>query len=73
VPTWSILAAVIVNLRARLQLSKAPQDSALRACSCSFCRAHCTRTFSDPMGLFEVWANDWSLVEAYRCASKRAF
>ena len=38
----------------------------LRACQCSFCRAHATRTTSDPNGAVEVWAEDWSLVEPYR-------
>ena len=60
------------NIRTRLQLSEAPQDSPLRACACSFCRAHSTRTVADPMGLFEVWADDWSLVEAYRFGSRTA-
>jgi hypothetical protein len=60
------------NIRTRLRLSKAPQDSPLRACSCSFCRAHSTRTVADPAGLFEVWANDWSLVERYRFGSRTA-
>jgi len=60
------------NLHVRLRLSKAPQESPLRACSCSFCRAHNTRTVADPTGLFEVWADDWSLVEAYRFGSRTA-
>jgi hypothetical protein len=60
------------NIRMRLGLSKSPQESPLRACSCSFCRAHNTRTVSDPMGRFEVWADDWLLVEAYRFGSRTA-
>jgi hypothetical protein len=60
------------NIRIRLLLSKPPQDSALRSCACSFCRAHATRTVSDPGGLFEVWAADWSLVERYRFGSRTA-
>ena len=44
----------------------------MRACSCSFCRAHNTRTVADPTGLFEAWADDWSLVEAYRFGSRTA-
>jgi hypothetical protein len=36
---------------------------ALRACTCSFCRGHSTRMVSDPQGVFQVWADDWSLVE----------
>lgn len=60
------------NIRVRLRLAKAPQISALRACSCAFCRAHSTRTVADPDGLFEVWADDWSLVEPYRFGSRTA-
>ncbi|MGB7835684.1 MAG: hypothetical protein WBL84_26135 [Xanthobacteraceae bacterium] len=44
----------------------------MRACACSFCRAHQTRTVADPGGLFEVEADDWSLVEPYRFGSGTA-
>ena len=44
----------------------------LRACGCSFCRAHNTRTTSDPQGSVEIWAEDWSLVEPYRFGSATA-
>lgn len=60
------------NIRVRLRLARAPQDSALRACGCAFCRAHGTRTVADPDGLFELWAADWRLVEPYRFGSKTA-
>jgi hypothetical protein len=54
------------NLRLRLLLSASPEAVGVRACQCSFCRAHATRTTSDPNGAVEVWAEDWSLVEPYR-------
>ncbi|MBV8937550.1 MAG: hypothetical protein JO095_17345 [Alphaproteobacteria bacterium] len=54
------------NIRVRLALSKPPEDNPLRACTCSFCRSHNPRMVADPGGLFEVWADDWSLVENYR-------
>ena len=60
------------NLRTQLRLTRAPTEAALRSCSCSFCRAHATRTVSDPDGSFEVWAEDWSLVEPYRFGSRTA-
>jgi hypothetical protein len=60
------------NLRVRLRLSTAPAETKLRACACSFCRAHATRTVADPGGLFEVWADDWSRVESYRFDSRTA-
>ncbi len=59
-------------IRTRLRLTWPAADNALRACACSFCRAHATRTVSDPEGLFEVWADDWSLVEPYRFGSRTA-
>jgi hypothetical protein len=60
------------NLRMRLRVSRPPQEQQVRSCSCSFCRAHGTRTVSDPDGLFEVWAEDWSLVAPYRFGSRTA-
>jgi hypothetical protein len=60
------------NIHVRLRLTKAPHDNPLRACACSFCRAHQTRTVADPGGLFEVKADDWSLVEPYRFGSGTA-
>jgi hypothetical protein len=60
------------NIQLSLHLSQAPQDTPLRACGCSFCRAHNTRTTSDPRGSAEVWAKDWSLVEPYRFGSGTA-
>jgi hypothetical protein len=60
------------NIHVRLRLSKPPQDTPLRACACSFCRAHSTRTLADPAGLFEVSADDLLLVEKYRFGSRTA-
>lgn len=60
------------NIHVRLRLAKPPQASLLRACACAFCRAHATRTVADPDGLFEVEADDWSLVEPYRFGSGTA-
>jgi hypothetical protein len=59
-------------IRTRLRLRERPTENALRACACSFCRAHATRTVSDPEGLFEVSAEDWGLVERYRFGSRTA-
>ena len=54
------------NLRVALRLSQLPADMPVRACGCSFCRAHNTRTTSDPAGSADIRAEDWSLVESYR-------
>ena len=56
------------NLSLTMRLSEPPENVRLRACGCSFCRAHSTRTTSDPQGSVEVWAKDWALVEPYRFA-----
>ena len=54
------------NLRVRFNLTPPPAEVRLRACGCSFCRAHNTRTASDPQGAVDISADDWSLVEFYR-------
>ncbi len=60
------------NLRVRLRLTRPPADNPTRACGCSFCRAHATRTVSDPGGFVEIRAGDWSGVERYRFDTKTA-
>ena len=60
------------NLRLTLRLSQAPADTRVRACGCSFCRAHNTRTTSDPNGSVDIDAADWSLVEPYRFGTRTA-
>jgi hypothetical protein len=54
------------NLNLRLTLTRPPADYPTRSCGCSFCRAHATRTVSDPGGRVDIRANDWSRVERYR-------
>jgi hypothetical protein len=60
------------NITVLLRLSVAPDQVALRACSCDFCRAHSTRTVADRNGIFEVRAADWSNVERYQFGSRTA-
>jgi hypothetical protein len=60
------------NITVRLRLSKPAAKMNLRSCSCSFCRAHGTRTVSDRDGLVEITASDWSQVERYRFGSRTA-
>jgi hypothetical protein len=60
------------NIKVRLQITLGPHEIALRSCACSFCRMHGTRTVADPAGSLEVWAHDWSLVEAYRFGTRTA-
>ena len=60
------------NIRVLLRLSKPPEDNPVRTCTCSFCRSHNPRMISDPAGLLEVSADDWSLVELYRFGTRTA-
>ncbi|HEX4171256.1 MAG TPA: hypothetical protein VHY82_02115 [Acetobacteraceae bacterium] len=60
------------NIRLQLHLSSAPEQMPLRSCSCSFCRAHGTRTLSDRNGMADISVADWSLVERYRFGSRTA-
>ena len=46
------------NIHVRLRLSTRPEDNALRACTCTFCRSHSPRMVSDPEGIFDVWADE---------------
>ncbi len=55
-----------------LRLSREPAENPIRSCACAFCRAHGTRTVSDPDGLVEISATDWELVEPYRFGSRTA-
>jgi hypothetical protein len=58
------------NVRVQLQLSKSPEDVAVRACGCSFCRSHRPRMISDPMGLLRVSADRWDNVRLYRFGTR---
>jgi hypothetical protein len=60
------------NLRVSLRLTQPPAEVRLRACGCSFCRRHNTRTASDPAGALDIWAGDWSLVQLYRFGTNTA-
>ena len=60
------------NITVALDLSLPPEEMPLRSCSCSFCRAHGTRTLSDRTGQVEITATDWSQVERYRFGSRTA-
>ena len=60
------------NLTLRLRLTRPSADNPTRSCTCSFCRAHATRTVSDPQGHVEIWSRDWSEVGRYRFSSGTA-
>jgi hypothetical protein len=60
------------NIHVLLRLSKLPEGTPVRTCTCSFCRSHNPRMISDPAGLLELSADDWSLVELYRFGTRTA-
>ena len=60
------------NIEVHLRLSRPASESRLRACACTFCRSHATRTVADVDGLAELSAKDWALVEPYRFGSRTA-
>ena len=60
------------NLRLTLRLTRAPAEVRLRACGCGFCRAHATRTTSDPAGSLAIRVADPALLERYRFGSSTA-
>jgi hypothetical protein len=57
-------------MHVRLRLTKAPEQTPVRTCTCSFCRSHNPRMVSDPEGLLDVQADDWSLVERYQFGTR---
>jgi hypothetical protein len=58
-------------IRVQVRLTRPPADMPVRSCACLFCRAHGTRTVSDPAGRADLWV-DWSLVQKYRFGSRTA-
>jgi hypothetical protein len=60
------------NLEVTLRTQVAPADAAVRACQCSFCRKHSSRTISDPQGEAEIRALEPELLQRYRFGLKTA-
>ncbi|GAC1340329.1 MAG: hypothetical protein NVSMB23_10470 [Myxococcales bacterium] len=60
------------NLRAELTTLLSPAQLALRACQCSFCRGHRSRTASDPAGQLGFSARDPASVSRYQFGSRTA-
>jgi hypothetical protein len=46
------------NLRVELELARAPDTYAPRACDCDFCRKHCAAYVSDPQGSLLIRIRD---------------
>ena len=52
--------------------SISPEHWSIRACQCSFCRAHDTLSTSDPAGSLEFTASDPDLLNRYRFGLRTA-
>ena len=58
------------NATIRFETAKAATDFQPRACQCSFCRAHGTRTAADPAGRLHLTVRDPALLSRYRFGLK---
>ncbi|MDP6343712.1 MAG: aldehyde-activating protein [Alphaproteobacteria bacterium] len=54
------------NLEIDYRSTAAAEDSAVRACQCSFCRKHDARAVSDPAGSIAITVHDPDLLQRYR-------
>lgn len=59
-------------LEYELRTPHAPDAWPIRACQCSFCRAHGARTTSDPAAIVRFVIPDENRLQRYRFASKTA-
>ncbi len=60
------------NLQIVFESPRAAADLPVRACGCSFCRAHAGLTTSDPDGRVRLSARDPALLNRYRFGLKTA-
>jgi hypothetical protein len=60
------------NVAFDFHVSKPLDELGLRACQCSFCRAHGARTTSDPNGSIAIRVADKSALQLYRFGLKTA-
>ena len=56
------------NVRVVYRTAVAPEAAVPRACQCSFCRKHNTRTVSDPSGDLTITVRDRDQLSRYRFA-----
>jgi hypothetical protein len=60
------------NIEVALETGVAVDRLPVRACACSFCRAHGARSASDPNGRVEITVRDPARLIGYRFATKSA-
>lgn len=53
-------------VRVSLTLTTAPEETQVRACACSFCRAHGARTVADPKGAVRITPRAPDAIVRYR-------
>jgi hypothetical protein len=60
------------NLNLRFETAIAPSGFTVRACACSFCRRHATRTVADPAGRLQIAVRDQAKLSRYRFGLRTA-
>ena len=58
------------NIKVEYETNVAPEDAKLRACQCSFCRQHQSRSVSDPNGSLRITVDNPELLSRYKFAMK---
>jgi hypothetical protein len=59
-------------ITAQYSTKKPPVEWPIRACQCSFCRAHGALSTSDPAGSLQFWCSRPELLQRYRFATGTA-
>jgi len=54
------------NLEVDYSTNRAPEETVVRACQCTFCRKHDARAVSDPAGRMKITVHDEGLLERYQ-------
>jgi hypothetical protein len=60
------------NIEVTFESEKSPEELAVRACGCSFCRGHGARTTTDPDGSARIEVADAGRLSRYRFGLKTA-
>jgi hypothetical protein len=60
------------NVSLRFETATAPAAFTVRACGCSFCRRHATRTIADPAGHMHIAVRDPAKLSRYRFGLRTA-
>jgi hypothetical protein len=58
------------NIKVEFETAVAPEDTELRACQCSFCRQHQSRSVSDPNGRLRITVDKQEALSRYQFSMK---